>query len=162
MERKGEQMTREEANKRMIQACKRTWNEKTCKEIFKALEQEPCEDCIRRSAVGLTDFEIIMCNGDYREALKIVLEKIAKAPPVKPQYTDDEIQKMQDLEQAEIQKAYALGQEDRPTGHWEWLTEDKYRCSSCNHETRVDECMNKPMYDFCPFCGAKMAESEEV
>lgn len=34
-------MTREEANKRMMQACKRTWNEKTCEEIFKALEQEP-------------------------------------------------------------------------------------------------------------------------
>lgn len=42
------------------------------------------------------------------------------------------------------------------TGHWEWLTEDKYRCSNCNHETRVDECMNEPMYDFCPFCGCRM------
>lgn len=41
------------------------------------------------------------------------------------------------------------------TGHWEWLTEDKYRCSNCNHETRVDECMNEPMYDFCPFCGVR-------
>ena len=49
----------------------------------------------------------------------------------------------------------ALEQEPK-TGHWEWLTEDKYRCSSCNHETRVDECMAEPMYDFCPFCGARM------
>ena len=46
-----------------------------------------------------------------------------------------------------------------PTGHWEWLTEDKYRCSNCNSETRVDECLNEPMYEFCPFCGARM-ESE--
>ena len=47
-------------------------------------------------------------------------------------------------------------------GHWEWLTEDKYRCSNCNSETRVDECMNEPMYEFCPFCGAKMkSEGEE-
>ena len=46
---------------------------------------------------------------------------------------------------------------DKPkTGHWEWLTEDKYRCSNCNSETRVDECMNEPMYEFCPFCGAKL------
>ena len=45
-------------------------------------------------------------------------------------------------------------------GHWEWLTEDKYRCSNCNSETRVDECMNEPMYIFCPFCGARM-ESED-
>ncbi len=47
------------------------------------------------------------------------------------------------------------------TGHWEWLTEDKYRCSNCNHETRVDECMNEPMYDFCPFCGCRMSEVSE-
>lgn len=47
--------------------------------------KETYEDCIRRSDVGLTDFEIIMCKGDYREALKILLEKIAKAPSVKPQ-----------------------------------------------------------------------------
>lgn len=46
------------------------------------------------------------------------------------------------------------------TGHWEWLTENKYRCSNCKHETRVDECMGKPMYDFCPFCRARM-ESED-
>lgn len=51
---------------------------------IKALEQETCEDCIRRSDVGLTDFEIIMCNGDYREGLKILLEKIAAAPSVSP------------------------------------------------------------------------------
>jgi hypothetical protein len=54
---------------------------------------------------------------------------------------------------------YVLEQEPK-TGHWEWLTENKYRCSNCNHETRVDECFGKPMYDFCPFCRARM-ESEE-
>ena len=32
--------------------------------------------------IGLTDFEIFMCNGDYKEALKMILEKIEKAPPV--------------------------------------------------------------------------------
>ena len=53
-------------------------------------------------------------------------------------------------------------EEQEPTGHWEWLTEDKYRCSNCNSETRVDECMNEPMYEFCPFCGARLAGSEEV
>ncbi len=47
------------------------------------------------------------------------------------------------------------------TGHWEWLTEDKYRCSICNSETRVDECLNEPMYEFCPYCGKRLAESED-
>ncbi len=40
----------------------------------------------------------------------------AELPSVTPQYTDAEIQKMQDLEQAEIQKAYELGKAE--TGHW--------------------------------------------
>lgn len=53
----------------------------------------------------------------------------------------------------------SVNPQEPETGHWEWLTEDKYRCSNCNSETRVDECMNVPMYDFCPFCGARM-ESE--
>ena len=37
-------MIREEAFKLAMQACKETWNEKTCAEIIKALEQESCED----------------------------------------------------------------------------------------------------------------------
>lgn len=51
--------------------------------------------------------------------------------------------------------------EQEPKGHWEWLTENKYRCSNCKHETRVDECMSKPMHDFCPFCRARMESEEE-
>ncbi len=44
----------------------------------KALEKEPCDDCIRRSDIGLTDFEIVMCNGDYKEGLKMLLDKVEK------------------------------------------------------------------------------------
>ncbi len=65
-----------------------------------------------------------------------------------------------DMTELTIKDLEALEQE--PTGHWEWLTEDKYRCSNCNSETRVDECMNEPMYEFCPFCGVKMVESEDA
>ena len=32
--------------------------------------------------IGLTDFEIIMCNGDYKEALKMLLNKIDNAPTI--------------------------------------------------------------------------------
>lgn len=32
--------------------------------------------------LGLTNTEILMCNGDYKEALKMILEKIEKAPTV--------------------------------------------------------------------------------
>lgn len=35
---------------------------------------------IDRQKIGLTDFEIIMCDGNYKEALKMLLDKIGKLP----------------------------------------------------------------------------------
>lgn len=35
---------------------------------------------VKRNDLGLTDFEIVMCGGDYKEALKMLLDKIEKAP----------------------------------------------------------------------------------
>lgn len=32
--------------------------------------------------IGLTNMEIIMCNGDYKEALKILIDKIDNAPTI--------------------------------------------------------------------------------
>jgi Pyruvate/2-oxoacid:ferredoxin oxidoreductase delta subunit len=65
------------------------------------------EDLISRQAV---------CNiiDDIRDCISVegywaILERLKKLPSVKPQYTENEIQKMQDLEQAEIEKAYELG-----------------------------------------------------
>lgn len=49
-----------------------------------------------------------------------------------------------------------LLKEQKRSGTWEWITEDKYRCSECKNETFVDECMNEPQYLFCPYCGCKM------
>lgn len=37
---------------------------------------------IRRDTITLTDFEIVMCDGDYKEALAILLNKVKKAPAV--------------------------------------------------------------------------------
>jgi len=37
-------------------------------------------DYIRRKDVCLTNFEIAMCNGNYKEGFKILVEKITKAP----------------------------------------------------------------------------------
>ena len=47
------------------------------------------------------------------------------------------------------------------SGKWRYVAEDKYSCSKCGTTTRVDEAGidEKPMYKFCPYCGAKM-ESE--
>jgi DNA-directed RNA polymerase subunit RPC12/RpoP len=43
-------------------------------------------------------------------------------------------------------------------GHWEWSTGSVYRCTACEERTRVDECMGNPVYQFCPYCGARMDE----
>lgn len=34
--------------------------------------------------IGLTDFEIIMCGGSYKESMKMILEKIVNAPTIIP------------------------------------------------------------------------------
>ena len=41
-------------------------------------------------------------------------------------------------------------------GKWEWLGHSKYRCTACERATYVETVMNKPAYDFCPHCGARM------
>ena len=45
-------------------------------------------------------------------------------------------------------------------GKWEWVNEDRYRCDRCEQITTVDECMGKPIYNFCPNCGARMDGKE--
>ena len=45
-------------------------------------------------------------------------------------------------------------------GKWEWVNEDRYRCDRCEQITAVDECMGKPIYNFCPNCGARMDGKE--
>ena len=37
---------------------------------------------INADAIGMTDIEIIMCDGDYKEALKMLLKKIENAPTI--------------------------------------------------------------------------------
>ena len=54
------------------------------------------------------------------------------------------------------EEAIKLLEEQQGTGCWEWISEDKYRCSECRNTTCVDECMNVPQYLFCPYCGRKM------
>ena len=66
--------------------------------------------------------------------------------------TDDETDCSDDL----MKDALELLKKQRKTGYWEWKTFDYYRCSECGHETNVDECMEKPIYNYCPYCGAKM------
>ena len=133
-------MTREEAIKNIKEHCYFANLIPPAKEALdmaiKALEQEPCEDCIRRSDIGLTDFEIIMCNGDYREGLKILLEKIAAASSVTPQT------KMGRWINAKVGKMFPS---------------NDYKCSECGNILDFDgvNC-GRGDANYCPNCGAKM------
>lgn len=42
---------------------------------------------IDADTLGLNDFEIIMCDGDYKEALKMLLGKIDAAPTIEERKT---------------------------------------------------------------------------
>ena len=81
--------------------------------VFKLVLQElqkpePCDDVISRQAVA----EVLLKYAHSAEGkafAEFLISQINALPPVTPQYTDAEIQKMQDLESAEIQKAYEIG-----------------------------------------------------
>lgn len=51
--------------------------------------------------------------------------------------------------------------------HGEWKPFDLtygrsiYYCSVCEQATEVPMCMEKPMYAYCPYCGAKMREVQD-
>ena len=52
--------------------------------IYKAVPVPPHGDLVDADTLGMTDFEIVMCNGDYKELAKMILEKIENAPTVIP------------------------------------------------------------------------------
>ena len=117
---------------------------------IKALEQEPCEDCISRQAVldcltasGLKKFDFILDTRD----------KIKNLPPVTPK---------------------------PKTGHWKFIQRGKFIdicCSECGYVSvkdyaynytidQLDEQEKKEFFaeahmNFCECCGVKMVEPQE-
>ena len=99
---------------------------------IKALEQEPCEDCISRKAVE----KIInkwLSHPDYelKDSIYDMTKKIHKLPSVTPQ---------------------------SKTGYWiadiDSLGNICYRCSECRQ-------LNRFIDNYCPNCGAKMIDLQE-
>ena len=82
--------------------------------------------------------------------------KSVDLPTAQP-FTSEQIQIMQELEAAQVEKAYELGKADRPTGHWIENDNGTFSCSNC--QSRIP----KEQHHYarhCLYCGARM-ESEE-
>ena len=79
-------MTREEAIKKwIIPAIERTWNEKMCKKIIKALKQEPSGDAISRQAtISEVCTMMFECFGADEEELDAIEVTINNMPSVTP------------------------------------------------------------------------------
>ena len=61
---------------------------------------------------------------------------------------------------SEAIKAVSI-QPERKKGKWKWQTGDVYRCSECETDVHVAECMEEPIYNFCPYCSADMRQRGE-
>jgi len=146
---------------------------------IKALEQEPCEDCISRQAV----LKIQAKYAEYIGATKFwqMRDDIRALSPVAPQ------PKYEDIAKADIAKAFQFGvafgfgkrydELDRvieeikkvitpqpKTGHWIGRdasgTNFYGKCSCCGQEIQIDAWFTANM-NYCPNCGAKMIEPQE-
>jgi hypothetical protein len=128
--------------------------------VTSSIRREPCEDCISREEAlkVLCDkcpvYDCIRGCSSYRH--------IEKMPSVTPKYTDEEIDRAQAVEEAYIDKMVELVAEEakRPKGKWIYKMQVMnnpytYKCSVCKEWV-------KDQSKYCPNCGARMTEREEV
>lgn len=95
------------------------------------------DEYIKKSDIGLTDFEIILCKGDYKEALLMLFDKIEHLPA------------------ADVRPVMR--------GKWIWKDNGEVVCSECNDLIAVvgnTEDLETVIsgFNFCPNCGAMMEE----
>lgn len=108
---------------------------------IKALEQQPCEDCISRKLLSDNICEGISCNECSFNEIDgesgcLLLKRFDELPSVTPK---------------------------PKTGHWiekeDYNLDTYYECSECG----ADYCIEGDIliHKYCPNCGARMTESEE-
>ena len=105
-----------------------------CEIAIKALEQEPCDDCIRREDA------LMALTGEYTDSLSEILPKAIKRinalPPVIP------------TEKVGKWKRISMDKYSEHAKYW-------YRCDRCGED-------NLGNTNYCPNCGQrKMQEVEE-
>jgi len=111
----------------------------------------------RQDAIDVAVQSIMDWDGMFiQEANCRIRDAINELPSAQP-YTAEEIQKMQELESAQVERAYELGRESvQPTGTWlirKWG--DDAQCSNCGRS--FEDVYDMDNYDqYCRHCGTHM------
>lgn len=153
------------------------WAE-TIRMAIKALEQQPCEDCVSRQAV-----KSIMVRWKFN-SMNAYLEadyEIDKLPSVTPQPCNDYISR-QAVINAIANTCFWLSSGDwnelmecinsvpsvtpQPkTGHWikyqkPWGGMQGWKCSNCKNHYDISDAYTMIPYNYCPNCGSRMMGAE--
>lgn len=131
-----------------------------------AVEQkgEPMGDVISRRVVVECVYKALRTpplKGTFTDTMSLAISMVNELPSAQP-FTEEQIQTMQELESAQIEKAFELGKADRPTGHWIYDVE-AYPCGNPYGHYDCDQCGESVPYktNFCPNCGCAMKGGEE-
>lgn len=178
-------MTREEAKDKITELAKENfWGCGECLEALemaiKALEQEPCNDCISRKSVE----ELISNNNDkygYSDRFHEFTEECMKLPPVQPK--QDCISREQAIEWVDnlrkmdecfgnhkgdyyplsevidrLQNVPSATPQEPKKGYWIYLKHNKAKCSECDDVVLIAQTYGNA--NFCPNCGVDMRGEE--
>ena len=131
------------------------------------ISRQDAIDAVHKSYDVILDFKT-----DGKTISSSIEDILSSLPSAQP-YTDEEIKKIQELEQAQFEKMYELGyqvgrmaQSERKRGKWieddDGWDEVIWRCSECDAVfTLIDGTPEENEYYFCPHCGADMREVSE-
>lgn len=128
-------------------------------------KQEVCEDAVSREAVIRLVEQYPNIIGNRCSGL---IADIKHLPSVIPQYTDEEIDKAQEIEQAYVDKMVELAvkETERPKGKWikvitnvdEWGETWHFKCSICGEKSNKGY---RPLENYCHNCGAEMGGAND-
>ena len=91
-------------------------------------------ELIDKNALNFTEFEIVMCEGDFAKAFKLICEKLDNAVII---------------EAEPIKHAHNL------------IGDTLFECSKCGYYNDDTTRGTTRTFNYCPNCGARMDEVEE-